>query len=408
MRTPRNLAPALLAMAALLATPAGAEPATPGAASQPIRGPWKPDRPLAKAYDEAARALAMADDNPLIRWEYRVWCETGYRHPGEEGTGQAVDKLPDPTRDLISPKGFFYSDLAARPMPAGGVRFLDNAWFFGADGLGTVIVRTPDGLLVFDTMTTPEEFERYVLREMPAAGLDPKDIAYVFLGHFHNDHTGGANLIRGLAPNAKFVIGAPDARIIDRARADLLNGREPTERSASFARGPKPATPEQVAALREKRLRALPDLFDIRVEAEPGLLTGSLPIRVGARTEVTAVLNPGHTPGQLSVIVPVEHQGRVHKLLVFSGNDQPGEAAQYAISTDYLRSVAAAQEADVFINTHPYQSAIFYHLRRLKADPAAPNPLIMGTAGVNRYLGVFADCQRAVRERLADGTWQAW
>jgi hypothetical protein len=27
---------------------------------------------------------------------------------------------------------------------------------------------------------------------------------------------------------------------------------------------------------------------------------------------------------------------------------------------------------------------------------------------VDRYLGVFADCQRAVRERLADGTWQAW
>jgi glyoxylase-like metal-dependent hydrolase (beta-lactamase superfamily II) len=404
MRPGPTLVALLAAAVALSSTPSGAQPTPP---ANPIRGPWKPDLPLARAYDASARALAMADDNPLIRWEYRVWCETGYRHPGEEGPGQAVDKLPDPLRDLITPKGFFYSELARRDMPPGGVRFLDNAWFFGADGLGAVIVRSPDGLLVFDTMTSPEEFERYVLREMPAAGLDPKDITYVFLGHFHNDHTGGANVIRRLAPNARFVIGEPDARIIDVARADLLSGKEP-QRSASFARGPRPTTPEGLAALRDARLRALPELMDIRVPAQPGLKTGSTPIRVGARTEVMAVLNPGHTPGQLSVIVPVEHQGKTHKLLVFSGNDQPSEAAQYAISTDYLRSVAAAEGADVFINTHPYQSAIFYHLRRLKADPRAPNPLIMGTDGVDRFLAVFANCQRAVRQRLADGTWQAW
>lgn len=403
----RTLACLLAAAAALTATPGGAQPSAAAAEARPIRGPWKPDLPLAKAYDASARALAMADDNPLIRWEYRVWCETGYRNPSDAGTGQVVDQPTDLARDLVSPKGFFHSQHARREMPPGGVRFLDNAWFFGADGLGMVVVRSPDGLLVFDTMTSPEEFERYVLNEMPAAGLDPKDITYVFLGHFHNDHTGGANVIRRIAPNARFVMGEPDARIVDVARADLLNGREP-HRSASFARGPRPTTPEGLAALRDSRLRALPDLIDIRVAPQPGLLTGSLPIRVGERTTVMAVLNPGHTPGQMSVIVPVEHQGQTRKLLVFSGNDQPTEAAQYAISTDYLRSVAAAEGADVFINTHPYQSAIFHHLRRLKADPAAPNPLIMGVSGVDRYLGVFANCQRAVRERLKDGTWQAW
>lgn len=401
MRRNPILFAAAAATALALAAPSGAKEA------KPIRGPWKPDLPLAKAYDASARALAMADDNPLIRWEYRVWCETGYRHPGEEGTGQVVDKLPDPERDLITPKGFFHTEYARREFPAGGIRFLDNAWAFGTDGLGAVIVRSPDGLLVFDTMTSPEEFERYVLREMPAAGLDPKDITYVFLGHFHNDHTGGANLIRKLAPNAKVVIGAPDAEIIDRGRADLLTGKEPP-RSVSIVRSARPTTPEGLEALRQARLRGLPDWFDIRVTAEPGLKTGSMPIRVGPKTEVMTVLNPGHTPGQMSVIVPVEHQGRTVKLLVFSGNDEPSQAAQYAISTDYLRSVAAAVGADAFINTHPYQSALFHHLRRLKADPAAPNPLLMGTAGVDRFLAIFANCQRAVDQRLKDGTWQAW
>lgn len=385
-----------------------ASAATPALAQQkPIRGPWKSDLPLAKAYDGSAKALAMADANPLIRWEYRVWCETGYRHPGEEGTGQVVDKLPDPARDLISPKGFFYGDKAETPMPPGGVRFLDNAWYFGVDGLGVVIVRTPDGLLLFDAMTSAEEFQRYVLDEMPTAGLDPKDITYVFLGHFHGDHTGGANTILRLAPKAKIVMGAPDAAIIEKARSDLAAGREPP-RSSSIVRGKRPTSPEGQEALRQARLRNLPEKVDIEVEAQPNVKTGVLSIRTGEHTEVVAVLNPGHTPGQISVIVPVEHQGKIHKLLVFSGNDQPTEAAQYAISTDYLRSVADAQGADAFINTHPYQSALFYHLRRLKADPKAPNPLLMGTDGVDRYLAIFADCQRAVRQRLADGTWQAW
>ena len=188
---------------------------------RPLRGLWKPDLPLARAYDASARALAMADANPLIRWEYRVWCETGYRHPGEEGYGQVVDRPKDLQRDLISPKGFFYSSQADRPMPAGGVRFLDNAWYFGVDGLGAVVVKTPDGLLAFDTMTSPEEFERFVLREMPAAGLAPQDITYAFLGHFHGDHTGGANTIRRLAPRAKIVMGEGRRTTCRRGSAQL-------------------------------------------------------------------------------------------------------------------------------------------------------------------------------------------
>lgn len=117
---------------------------------KPVRGPLKPDMPLAKAYDEAAKALAMADDNPLMRWEYRVWCETGYRSVDEAGTGQRVDKPVDMDRDYISPLGFSYNHHARKLMPPGGVRFLDNAWYFGADGLGVVVVRAPEGLLVFD------------------------------------------------------------------------------------------------------------------------------------------------------------------------------------------------------------------------------------------------------------------
>jgi glyoxylase-like metal-dependent hydrolase (beta-lactamase superfamily II) len=359
---------------------------------------------LARGYDAAARALSQVDDNPLIRWEYRVWCETGYRSPEDAGAGQQVDELIDPARDLVSLRGFFHSKFARTPMPPGGARFLDNAWYFGADGLGVIVVRTPDGLVIVDTMTTPEEFEQVVLNEMPAAGLDPADIRYIFLGHMHADHTGGANVLQRIAPNAKVVMGAPDADIVDKAREALRKGETPPP-GATVRWRAHPADPAEAAALHDTRLRSIPNRIDIRVPADPGLTTGSMRLRVGRSTEVVAVLAPGHTPGQMSVIIPVNHQGTTRQLLVISGNDNPEEADQYAVSMDYLRSIAAQVGADVLINTHGYQSAMFHHLRRLQADPAAHNPFAMGRAGVDRFLGVFAECQRATHQRLKDGTW---
>ncbi|HYD89260.1 MAG TPA: MBL fold metallo-hydrolase [Vitreimonas sp.] len=405
---------ALVISGCLLAACAGATPQDAALAfshtadpARPFRGPIRPDLPLARGYNDAARALAYADDNPLIRWAYRVWCETGYRSPEDAGAGQEVDELIDPAQDLVSPQGFFHSRFARTPMPSGGARFLDNAWYFGADGLGVIVVRTPDGLLMVDTMTTPEEFEQVVLSEMPAAGLNPADIRYVFLGHMHADHTGGANVVQRLAPEAKVVMGAPDAAIVDQAREALRNGETPPP-GATVRWRSRPTDAAEAAALHQTRLRSVPNRIDMRIEPEPGQTTGSARIRIGPSTEVVAVLNPGHTPGQMSVIIPVQHQGETRQLLVLSGNDNPDEAAQYARSMDYLRSVAAQVGADTLINTHGYQSAMFYHLRRLQADPSASNPFAMGRSGVDRFLGVFAECQRATHQRLEDGTWLAF
>jgi len=379
--------------------------------TRPFRGPIEPDRPLARGYNDSAEALARVDDNPLIDWAYRVWCVTGYRSPEDAGTGQVVDMPVDPSRDYVSPNGFFHSEGAYRLMPSGGARFLDNAWYFGADGLGVIVVRTPSGLVLVDTMGRPEDFERVVLSEMPAAGLDPTDITHVFIGHYHWDHTGGVNRIREVSPDVQVIIGGPDARLIETARTALLDGEMPSDplaRKAVLARNERPETPEGAADLNALRLEAIPERFDVLVEADAGLETGVLIVPVAPDTDVTAVLNPGHTPGQMSVILPVEHRGEMHNLLVISGNDNPDEAAQYAMSMDYLRSVAAQRGADVLINTHGYQSAMFYHLRQLIEDPDGPNPFVMGTDGVDHFLGIFANCQRATFNRLQDGTWDAF
>ncbi len=378
--------------------------------AKPFRGPLKPDLPLAKAYNDAARALAGADDNPLIGWEYRIWCETGYRDPEDAGAGQDVDKPLDIERDYISPGGFFHKDTADRLMPEDGVRFLDNVWYFGADGLGVVVVKSTDGLLLFDTMTNPGQY-RLVASQMKAAGLDPTEIRYIFIGHYHWDHTGGINAASKLAPNAPVVIGEPDAELMMNARKAVLAGTTPDtlmERKAMPFGDETADTPEGKAALRARRLEAIPGKFDILVKSDPGVRTGMDVIEVGPSTRVYAVLAPGHTPGQTHYIVPVKDHGQMRHLLVMSGNDGPEQARQYAESTNYLRAIAGQVGADTVINTHGYQSAMFYHLRQLKARPDGPNPFAMGPDGIDRYLGIFAECQRATYNRLKDGTWKAF
>jgi hypothetical protein len=34
------------------------------------------------------------------------------------------------------------------------------------------------------------------------------------------------------------------------------------------------------------------------------------------------------------------------------------------------------------------------------------NPIILGKDGVQRYLGIWAECSRALARRVLDGTWK--
>jgi hypothetical protein len=68
--------------------------------------------------------------------------------------------------------------------------------------------------------------------------------------------------------------------------------------------------------------------------------TGMQRIQVASNAVAVAMLAPGHTPGQMHVIIPVRHQGQERKLFVWSGNDQPDQADQYALSTDFVAGVA--------------------------------------------------------------------
>jgi len=365
--------------------------------TKPNGGPITADQPLAKAYDTAAKAFSDSTDNPVLKWHYRVWCQTGYRSVGNAGTGQTVDTVADPALDLVSPLGFNYAGSLGKNTFIGGSRFMDNAWYFGNEYTGLVIVRLADGSLVMlDALTTPSDMQQQVIDQMPAAGLNPANIKYIFVGHEHGDHYGGVELIKKHAPQAIVVASAPAAATIKAARAKA--------EAATYSGN----TPAEQATAKEAALLRIPAKVDIVIGASSGQTTGMERLTLSANEKAVAMLAPGHTPGQLHVIIPVAHKGQTRKLFVWSGNDQPDQADQYALSTDFVGGLAFQESADSFINTHAYQGAMFVELRKAQKNPGQDTALLMGKQGVQRYMGIFANCQRATAERLRDGTWKTF
>ena len=360
----------------------------------PVGGPLLPDTPMAKAYNDAAKAFTVGNDNPINAWMYRVWCETGYRTAPRTGVN-GIDALVDPSVDLVTPKGFTAQAESSTPYPAGGVRFMDNAWVFGTDGTAMVVVRTPAGnFLLFDALNSVADMQSLVIDQMRFSGLDPSRITHIFVGHEHGDHYAGVNLAMRLSPQLKVVAGEPAAVAITAAHLQAQN-RVYT------------GTPEQQAAARAAALDRIPGRIDITVPAGTDMDQGAKRVLVEQGVEIVAMMTPGHTNGAIQVIVPLQHQGKTEKLLVWSGNDaNAANTDKYASGARIVENFVVKEQPTAWINTHTYQGATFGHLRRIYASPGtAPNPMLMGVEGVRRWAGIFANCNRALAQRYRDKTW---
>lgn len=383
-------------LAAVVACGGGGGGETAAPAVPPAGGPLKADLALAKSYDSAAKAYTVGTDNPIHHWMYRVWCETGYRTAPRTGV-DGVDALTDRTRDLVTPRGFTAQSESSTPMPAGGVQFMDNAWYFGTDGTGMIVVQTPSGnLLMFDALGNAADMQSQVIDQMRVAGLNPALVTHIFIGHEHGDHYGGVNLVlRDHAPAAKVVAGEPAAVAIAAARARA--------ETATYT-----GTAAEQQAAKEARLFNIPVRVDVTVAAAPDQDHGVAYLEVEAGLQVVAMLTPGHTLGQLNVIVPVQHKGATEKLLVWSGNDASNARTDlYASSSNYIDGFVVQEKVTAWFNTHAYQGALFGHLRRMKADSSYPNYIVMGEEGVRRWMGIFTNCNRALAQRYRDGTWES-
>lgn len=67
------------------------------------------------------------------------------------------------------------------------------------------VVKTPAGVLLFDTATYPEDADNYLIPALDELSVTAEDLKYVFISHAHRDHAGGLERFMELRPDTCIV-----------------------------------------------------------------------------------------------------------------------------------------------------------------------------------------------------------
>ena len=237
------------------------------------------------------------------------------------------------------------------------VKVFDNLYYvgekmqWGASPSAWAVV-TSDGIILIDTMFE-DSFKPQILGGFDKLGLDPSDIKIVLITHGHGDHTGGAKLLQDTY-GSKVIMGGPD-----------WDRMESNERF----RGPKPAR-------------------DISAVDGQEVTLGD--------TTIKLYLTPGHTPGTISMLIPVEDHGMQHLAALWGGTGMQYSAEAYSEEAARFRDIVAKAGADVMLSTHPQldNSDVKLPLVQLR-QPGDPHPYVVGKQSVQNYLTVAHECAAA-------------
>lgn len=245
-------------------------------------------------------------------------------------------------------------------------RAFDNLYYVGTGYVGAWALTTSDGIILFDTLDNAAEAQQYIVGGLKTLGLDPASIKYIVIMHGHGDHYGGAKYMQDTFPKARLLMSAAD---YERAEKSAASGAGP------FAKVPAPRR-------------------DMVVTDGQKLTLGD--------TTIPLYITPGHTPGTLSTILPVKDHGTPHLISFWGGTTPPRDHAtlvQYDQSFRRFTKLVDDAHADGLISNHPVWDDAVVKLGKLRANPAAPNPFLMGKALMDRYAQVQEECVQAALAR---------
>jgi metallo-beta-lactamase class B len=246
-------------------------------------------------------------------------------------------------------------------------KVFDNLYYIGIAQVSAWAVTTSAGIIVIDTLNNAQEAQTFIEGGLRKVGLDPMQVKYVIITHGHTDHFGGAQY---LADKLKAPL------VMSETDWNFLAGEQP---SAKAGRGPIP-----------KR--------GMSVKDGDKLTLGD--------TTIEIYETPPHTPGTISLIIPVRDAGTRHVAELWGGNSfnfRPLEAnyTTYANSVDKFAAVAKAKGADVQLGNHPNFDDSLNKMAKLTARTSGqPHPFVVGADGVQRILTVQRECALAARAKL--------
>ena len=237
------------------------------------------------------------------------------------------------------------------------VKVFDNMYYvgekmqWGASPSAWAVV-TSEGIILIDTMFE-DSFEPQILGGFEKLGLDPADIKIVLITHGHRDHVGGAKLLQDTY-GSTVIMGGPDW---ERMEND-----------------------ERYSEIRPQR--------DVSAVDGQEVTLGD--------TTITLYLTPGHTPGTVSMLIPVEDNGAPHLAALWGGTGMQYSAQEYSEQAARFRDIVTKAGADVMLSTHPQldNSDVKLPLVQLR-QPADPHPYVVGEQIVQNYLTVAHECAAA-------------
>jgi metallo-beta-lactamase class B len=231
----------------------------------------------------------------------------------------------------------------------GTIQVFDNLYYSGDRGVGAWIIKTSDGLILWDTLNTEEEVKTILEPGLKKFGMDASQIKYVVIGHSHNDHTGGGEYIQRMY-NPTILMGRLDWDTV-------VSGAAP-------------------------HMRRGVDVIDGQK-----LTLGD--------TTITLYLLPGHTPGSVSGILPVKYQGRTFNILNLTASQFSTFASVAPFERIFVEAKRAKVEAVYQVHAEINMNRIADMEKLRTYPPAGPHPMIFSPEKTARYMDVELECGRA-------------
>ncbi len=341
---------------------AAAANAPAGRQELPTEDQWANMPASAKAY--VAKAAELAGNDPDLKFDMSIFCRAS-------GGATGADR-----RNLGKPENQTYPAWGS-PSPAqrlAAQHMFDNFWWLGDTGVGSWLVTSNDGYILFDASNNAEEAKEVIVDAMTKAGLDPMKIKYMVFGHWHGDHTGGGHYIQQLT-GAKAIMGRDDWKLY----LDMYTN---------------PASASRLERLDDK----VPMSRDI--DAEDGMK-----ITVG---DVTATIYQmtGHTPGSIGMIVPVKWQGAEHPILLVTAGSDVSNREAFVGGYEHIWDKGIEAKVESVMQVHPNTN--MNSLSRVKyvnenfatLSKGGNNPLLYGPDRTARYLNIVRACTQARMEIL--------